>query len=150
MFYSLIDTPIFDTLLYSLTVLLFDTTTATPDCIRFTVNPLGQPDCNGHSTAFDGIAYRPSDGGSRDTLIIEAGEREGIYMADFPYAKSGSTEAVKYTATLTVILANIIYWCLKISRSRSYGIIIENDGMSQFTFIIVRVKEIKIRGITSY
>jgi predicted amidohydrolase len=50
-----------------------------------TVNyPKGQPDCNGHSTAFDGIAYRPSDSGSRDTLIIEAGEREGIYLADFP------------------------------------------------------------------
>ena len=50
-----------------------------------TVNyPLGQPDCNGHSTAFDGIAYRPSVSGSRDTLIVEAGEREGIYIADFP------------------------------------------------------------------
>ncbi len=50
-----------------------------------TVNyPAGQPDCNGHSTAFDGIAYRPSEPGSRDTLIIEAGEREGIYIADFP------------------------------------------------------------------
>ncbi|WP_426351074.1 carbon-nitrogen hydrolase family protein [Alloiococcus sp. CFN-8] len=50
-----------------------------------TVNyPKGKPDCNGHSTAFDGIAYKPSDSGSRDTLIIEAGEREGIYMADFP------------------------------------------------------------------
>ncbi|MBN2557976.1 MAG: carbon-nitrogen hydrolase family protein [Clostridia bacterium] len=50
-----------------------------------TVNyPLGKPDCNGHSSAFDGIAYRPSDSCSRDTLIIEAGEREGIYMADFP------------------------------------------------------------------
>lgn len=50
-----------------------------------TVNyPAGKPDCNGHSSAFDGIAYRPSDWGSRDTLIIEAGEREGIYMADFP------------------------------------------------------------------
>jgi predicted amidohydrolase len=50
-----------------------------------TVNyPKGQPDCNGHSTAFDGIAYRPSEPGSRDTLIIEAGEREGIYLADFP------------------------------------------------------------------
>lgn len=46
--------------------------------------PLEQPDCNGHSTAFDGIAYRPSDSDSRDTLIIEAGEREGIYLADFP------------------------------------------------------------------
>lgn len=50
-----------------------------------TVNyPIGKPDCNGHSTAFDGIAYRPSEYGSRDTLIIEAGEREGIYIADFP------------------------------------------------------------------
>ncbi len=50
-----------------------------------TVNyPYGQPDCNGHSSAFDGIAYRESQPGSRDMLVIEAGEREGIYMADFP------------------------------------------------------------------
>ncbi len=50
-----------------------------------TVNyPVGKPDCNGHSTAFDGIAYKPSEPASRDTLIIEAGEREGIYIADFP------------------------------------------------------------------
>lgn len=50
-----------------------------------TVNyPKGKPDCNGHSTAFDGIAYRPSDPGSRDTLIIEAGDKEDIYIADFP------------------------------------------------------------------
>lgn len=50
-----------------------------------TVNyPKGKPDCNGHSTAFDGIAYRENESGSRDTLIIEAGEQEGIYIADFP------------------------------------------------------------------
>lgn len=49
-----------------------------------TVNyPKGKPDCNGHSSAFDGIAYSPNESGSRDTLIIEAGEREGIYIADF-------------------------------------------------------------------
>ncbi len=46
--------------------------------------PYGQPDCNGHSTAFDGIAYRTDGSGARDTLVIEAGEREGIYMASFP------------------------------------------------------------------
>lgn len=46
--------------------------------------PLGKPDCNGHSSAFDGIAYRPADSGSRDMLVMEAGEREGIYIADFP------------------------------------------------------------------
>lgn len=50
-----------------------------------TVNyPKGQPDCNGHSSAFDGIAYRPDESGSRDTLIIEAGEQEEIYLANFP------------------------------------------------------------------
>lgn len=46
--------------------------------------PGSQPDCNGHSSAFDGIVYRPDEPGSRDTLILEAGEREGIYLADFP------------------------------------------------------------------
>ncbi len=50
-----------------------------------TVNyPYGQPDCNGHSSAFDGIAYRLDGSGSRDTLVIEAGEQEGIYLANFP------------------------------------------------------------------
>ncbi|MGN1097374.1 MAG: carbon-nitrogen hydrolase family protein [Clostridia bacterium] len=44
----------------------------------------GQPDCNGHSSAFDGVVYREDESGSRDTLVIEAGEAEGIYMADFP------------------------------------------------------------------
>ncbi|MDC7218379.1 MAG: carbon-nitrogen hydrolase family protein [Spirochaetales bacterium] len=46
--------------------------------------PKGKPDCNGHSSAFDGIAYRPSESCSRDTLIVEAGESEGIYMANIP------------------------------------------------------------------
>lgn len=50
-----------------------------------TVNyPGSQPDCNGHSTAFDGIAYRSKDAGSRDTLIVEGDESEGILIADFP------------------------------------------------------------------
>lgn len=50
-----------------------------------TVNyPEGKPDCNGHSNAFDGIAYRPGEPGSRDTLIIEADEKEGIYIAEIP------------------------------------------------------------------
>lgn len=50
-----------------------------------TVNyPKGKPDCNGHSSAFDGIAYRPDESVSRDTLILEADESEGIYLAEFP------------------------------------------------------------------
>lgn len=50
----------------------------------------GQPDCNGHSSAYDGMAYgevRPGVVESRDTLIIEAGEAEGIYLASFPIAQ---------------------------------------------------------------
>ena len=50
----------------------------------------GQPDCNGHSSAYDGIAYgeiRPGMVESRDTLIVEAGEAEGIYLAAFPMDK---------------------------------------------------------------
>jgi len=50
----------------------------------------GQPDCNGHSSAYDGMAYgeiRPGTVESRDTLIVEAGETEGIYLASFPMDK---------------------------------------------------------------
>ena len=41
------------------------------------------PDCNGHSNAFDGVAYLPGLKGSRDTCILEADGNEGIYIADF-------------------------------------------------------------------
>lgn len=47
----------------------------------------GQPDCNGHSSAFDGIAYgeiRPNVIEARDTLVVEAGENEGVFIASFP------------------------------------------------------------------
>ena len=45
--------------------------------------PSGKPDCNGHSSAFDGVAYLPDMDDSRDTCILEAGEAPGIYTADF-------------------------------------------------------------------
>ena len=50
----------------------------------------GKPDCNGHSLAYDGIAYgeiSPNNFEARDTLIIEADETEGIYMAEFDIEK---------------------------------------------------------------
>ena len=43
--------------------------------------PGEQPDCNGHSTVFDGVAYVPELDESRDTCILEAGEEEGMYLA---------------------------------------------------------------------
>lgn len=45
--------------------------------------PAGQPDCNGHSSAFDGVVYLPELPESRDTCILEAGGEEGVYLAEF-------------------------------------------------------------------
>ena len=32
----------------------------------------------------EATAYRSGEDGSRDTLVVEAGENEGIYLAPFP------------------------------------------------------------------
>lgn len=45
--------------------------------------PAPKPDCDGHSSAFDGVAYLPELSGSRDTCILEAREQPGIYIAEF-------------------------------------------------------------------
>ncbi len=42
------------------------------------------PQHNGHSVAFDGVAF--DEKGSRDMLLVEAGEHEGIYLARFDLA----------------------------------------------------------------
>ncbi|MBO4899740.1 MAG: carbon-nitrogen hydrolase family protein [Lachnospiraceae bacterium] len=44
--------------------------------------PAPHPDCNGHSTLFDGVVYIPEMHGSRDTCIFEAGEEAGVYIAE--------------------------------------------------------------------
>lgn len=41
------------------------------------------PHDNGHSVAFDGIAYAEPDGPAREMKRIEAGEAEGVYLAEF-------------------------------------------------------------------
>lgn len=43
--------------------------------------PSPHPDCNGHSTLFDGVIYLPGMPGSRDMCVFEAGSGEGIYIA---------------------------------------------------------------------
>lgn len=40
------------------------------------------PDCNGGSSVFDGVAYLPELDGSRDTCILQADGKEGIYIAE--------------------------------------------------------------------
>ncbi len=44
--------------------------------------PAGVPDCNGGSSAFDGVVYLPELEGSRDTCLVQACGAEGIYMAE--------------------------------------------------------------------
>lgn len=43
--------------------------------------PKGQPDCNGHSTVFDGVAWLRNEPRVRDMCILDAPEDEGIYLA---------------------------------------------------------------------
>lgn len=40
------------------------------------------PDCNGGSSAFDGVAYLPELEGSRDTCLLLADGKEGVYLVD--------------------------------------------------------------------
>lgn len=44
--------------------------------------PKGQPDCNGHSSVFDGVAWLSDVPGVRDMCVFEAPEAEGVYLAE--------------------------------------------------------------------
>ncbi len=44
--------------------------------------PAGQPDCNGHSAVFDGVAWLREEPGVRDMCIFEAPGGEGVYLAE--------------------------------------------------------------------
>ncbi len=58
--------------------------------------PAAVPDCNGHSTLFDGVAYLPHLPGSRDTCLLEASEEEGVFVAalDLDMLRSYRSEEV--------------------------------------------------------
>ncbi|MBR6337686.1 MAG: carbon-nitrogen hydrolase family protein [Ruminococcus sp.] len=44
--------------------------------------PEGQPDCNGRSTLFDGVAWLRDEHGVRDMCVFEAPSDAGIYIAE--------------------------------------------------------------------
>lgn len=43
--------------------------------------PEGQPDCNGHSTLFDGVPWLRDEPGTRDMCVMEAPKEAGVYIA---------------------------------------------------------------------
>ena len=48
--------------------------------------PEGQPDCNGHSTLFDGVPWlREAD--TRDMCVLEAPGTPGVYVAELDLDK---------------------------------------------------------------
>lgn len=44
--------------------------------------PKGHPDCNGHSTLFDGVPWLPTEPGVRDMCVFEAPGESGVYVAE--------------------------------------------------------------------
>lgn len=44
--------------------------------------PEGKPDCNGHSSVFDGVAYLPELPSSRDTCLLETDGKEDVFIAE--------------------------------------------------------------------
>ena len=42
--------------------------------------PAGQPDCNGHSSLFDGVPWVREFPGARDMCVMEAPEEPGVYL----------------------------------------------------------------------
>ncbi len=56
-------------------------TRAIENMVAIALTNYAPPDANGHSMAFDPIAF--TEQGSRDSLVIDAGEPEGVYLASF-------------------------------------------------------------------
>jgi predicted amidohydrolase len=58
-------------------------TRAYENMVGMAMSNYAAPQQNGHSIAFDAVAYEQIDGDPSDLLIVEAGPAEGIYMAPF-------------------------------------------------------------------
>lgn len=56
-------------------------TRAIENMVAVALTNYAAPDANGHSIAFDPIAF--NEQGTRDTLVVEAGESEDVYLASF-------------------------------------------------------------------
>ena len=78
--------------------------------------PAPHPDCNGHSTLFDGVVYLPELPDSRDTCVFEADEDEGVYMAEL------DVDMLRNYRRREV-------WGIKNRRPELYGEILDNQDL---------------------
>ena len=60
----------------------YENMTAVATCNYPEGEPPRAPDCNGHSTLFDGVAYYDGFPGSRDTCVLEADGGEGVFVGE--------------------------------------------------------------------
>ena len=77
------------------------------------------PDCNGGSSVFDGVAYLPELPGSRDTCILQADGKEGVYLAELDVA-----QLRKYRES--EVHGNAY------RRPHKYGILLEDEVVAPF------------------
>ena len=76
--------------------------------------PAGEPDCNGRSTVFDGVAWLRDEPGVRDMCVFEAPRQEGIYLAEIDLDTLRAYRAREVTG-----------W--KYRRPRAYGILASDE-----------------------
>ena len=77
------------------------------------------PDCNGGSSVFDGVAYLPELPGSRDTCILQADGKEGVYLSELDVA-----QLRKYRES--EVHGNAY------RRPHKYGILLEDEVVAPF------------------
>jgi predicted amidohydrolase len=77
------------------------------------------PQNNGRSCAFDAVSFENSDGEARDTRIVEAGDDEGVYIADFDMEK---IRAYRERES----------WGNAYRKPRSYGLLTSDDVSPPF------------------
>jgi predicted amidohydrolase len=78
------------------------------------------PPHNGRSVAFDAVSFDEVDGDARDTLITEAGESEGVYLAAFDLDK---LRAYRERES----------WGNAFRKPRSYGLLTSLEVQAPFT-----------------
>ena len=92
--------------------------------------PSPHPDCNGHSTVFDGVAYLPELSGSRNTCILEA-RTKGFIWQSWIWTCCGNTGSRRFTATPTAARKSTGFSRKRRFRSRSSGPTVGENAMRQ-------------------